>query len=328
MSAPAGALVAIVREFCTADRLLREIVARFARSALRFDELTALVGDDDSSVLFRLKERSHALFRQRGAVGSMRREALFDLAVGSLFHEAMSFRENFYQREVYGPKVRALRGGGDSENDALFREFEKILAVADQRLRDGVSELTALLGRTREQLLSMLGECRDDGALARHLIESRSAIEPVFELAQSDLLARVFGSVERGFELAARSYLATGYYADAEAAFDRAAPVGARADLGALRDCASGLGAFLSGDYARSIEQLARWWRCPALPLDRDLAALAATISARLAKLGDGPGQPALAAEARRLEQSIRERLAEARAAERGNREPGERRVT
>jgi hypothetical protein len=317
MSAPAGPLVAIVREFCTADRLLREIVARFTDSALRFDELTALVGDGDSSALYRLKERSHALFRLRGEAGGVRREALFDLAVGSLFHEAMSFRENFYQREVYGPKVRALQTAGDRESDALFREFERILAVADQRLRDGIGELTALLGRTREQLFSMLCECRNDGALARHLIEARAALEPVFELAQSELLARVFGSVERGFELAARSFLATGYYADAEAAFDRASVAPTRADLSALRACASGFGAFLSGDYARCIEQLSAWWGGAAEPLDRDLASLAVTILARLSRLSDSPSQAAHAARARRLEQSIRERLAELNAAAR-----------
>ena len=69
----------------------------------------------------------------------MRREALFDLAVGSLFHEAMKFRENFYQREVYGPRVRALRTESGAENEALFREFEKILAAVAQRLDEGAA---------------------------------------------------------------------------------------------------------------------------------------------------------------------------------------------
>ena len=58
------------------------------------------MGDGEDSVLFRLKERCHALFRggEQPSEVVMRREALFDLAVGSLFHEAMKFRENLYQR--------------------------------------------------------------------------------------------------------------------------------------------------------------------------------------------------------------------------------------
>lgn len=323
MPAPAGTLVAIVRDFCRAHQLLSELVVRFRRDALRFEELTGLVGDDDSSVLFRLKERSHSLFRARGAVDAVRREVLFDLAVGSLFHEAMSFRENFYQREVYGPKVRALRAVGDGESDALFREFEKILASADQRLCEGLSELEALLSRTRDQLLSMLRESRENGALARHLIEARESVEPVFGLALSPLMTLLFGDLASGYELAGRSYLATGYYPEAERAFEAAATAGSRSDLGPLCACAAGFQAFRAGSYATSLEQLRRWWDAgaggaapgpgpgEAAVGDRQLAGLAAAIAARISRHAESEGNRELPGLARRLEQSIRDRLAE-----------------
>ena len=111
----------------------------------------------------------------------MRREALFDLAVGSLFHEAMKFRENFYQREVYGPRVRALRTESGGENAALFHEFEKILSAVAQRLEEGLHESEALLVRTREQLALLLAEHRSNGFVARCLIENRADVEDVFE---------------------------------------------------------------------------------------------------------------------------------------------------
>ena len=75
----------------------------------------------------------------------MHREALFDLAVGSLFHEAMKLRENLYQREVYGPRVRALRSDAGEENEALFDEFEKMLGAVAQRLDEGLRESETLL---------------------------------------------------------------------------------------------------------------------------------------------------------------------------------------
>ena len=99
-----------------------------------------------------------ALFRPaaRGKGVAMRRAALFDLAVGSLFHEAMKFRENFYQREVYGPRVRALRSAAGEETDALFQEFEKILGIVSTRLVEGLEETETLLAQTSEQRLRLL----------------------------------------------------------------------------------------------------------------------------------------------------------------------------
>ncbi len=103
-------ILEILRDFVEVDRLVRGLARRHRAHGLRFPELAALIRDDESSVLFRLKERTHALFRGPGSAmrGSTHREALFDLAVGSLFHEAMKLRENLYQREVYGPRVREL----------------------------------------------------------------------------------------------------------------------------------------------------------------------------------------------------------------------------
>ncbi len=102
-SAPAS-LVDILREFLTAYEQLDRLTEKYKRDELAFPDLQKFVGDSDNSVLFRLKEKCHSLFRPEagGSKVARPREALFDLAVGSLFHAAMKFREDFYQREVYG----------------------------------------------------------------------------------------------------------------------------------------------------------------------------------------------------------------------------------
>ena len=122
-------LVEIIRTYLAAHRTTKRLFAQFRNNELRFGQLQELIGGDESSILFRLKERCHALFRPRDTESAMamRREALFDLAVGSLFHEAMKFRENFYQRAAYGPKVRALRSASVPDASGLLHEFEKIL---------------------------------------------------------------------------------------------------------------------------------------------------------------------------------------------------------
>jgi hypothetical protein len=165
-------LVQIVRDFLAADRLLRDLFARHRAGTLRFEDLRELVGDDEHSVLFRLKERCHTAFRRTsGGDGvGLAREALFDLAVGSLFHEAMKLRENFYQREVYGPRVRALRTRAGKDAALLFEEFDRLLAGVSARLEEGVREVQTLLAQTVEQLRLLLGVQHGDGAVARFLI--------------------------------------------------------------------------------------------------------------------------------------------------------------
>src|SRR5262245_58305193 len=115
-----GGLVEIVRDFLRAHRELRAIAALHRSGELHFDRVKTLVGDGEEAVLYRLKERCHELFREEGG-GQVGREALFDLAIGALFHEAMKFRENFYQLAVYGPKVRALRATAQTDGEELFR---------------------------------------------------------------------------------------------------------------------------------------------------------------------------------------------------------------
>ena len=58
-------LVDIVRDFIAAHRTTMRLFERFRAGELRFTELRELIGDDEGSVLFRLKERCHSLFRPR-----------------------------------------------------------------------------------------------------------------------------------------------------------------------------------------------------------------------------------------------------------------------
>jgi tetratricopeptide (TPR) repeat protein len=302
-----AALVDIVREFLAAHRLMQRLFARFRSSELRFEELEDLVGDDEHSVLFRLKGRCHALFRRErsGAATAMQREALFDLAVGSLFHETMKFRESFYQREVYGPRVRALRSESGAESEALFREFEKILSAVSQRLDEGLHESEALLAQTRDQLALLLAENRDNGFVTRCLIENRADVEAVFAEDLDALLARVHGDAASGHRVAGRSYLASGYFAEAEASFARALESGTRcADASRLSAYAQGMTAYLAGDYARSIERLSQWV-AEAPGEDAPLAGIAHAAVSKLGVLVQGAEGKRIAADAGRLLERI-----------------------
>jgi tetratricopeptide (TPR) repeat protein len=286
-TAPPG-FVDVVRDFLTAHRELRRLVALFRAGSLRFEDLDPIFVDDERSVLFRLKERCHALFRPRGGPrrDAPERGLLFDLVVGSLFHEAMKFRENFYQREVYGPQVRALRGQAHEGADALFEEFEKILGAVSARLGEGVEEVETLLARTCSQLALLLARHADDGLVMRCLIEHPDLVEEAFGESLDGLLTRLqHGDAARGFELAGRAYLESGHYAEAERAFAEAARRGGDAALMERQAAyARGMRAYLSGDYARSVEQL-EVWASQATAADAFLAGLAHAAVSRLDRL-------------------------------------------
>lgn len=254
-------IVDILRDFAEVHDLVRELAEKHRAEALHFPEVTALIGDDESSGLFRLKERCHALFREVGRSdrGPTHREALFDLAVGSLFHEAMKLRENLYQREVYGPRVRALHSGAGQESKALFDEFEKMLGSVGTRLDEGIRELESLTQRTADQLRLLIAEAADAG-IARFLSENVDRLDGIFGAPLNLLLEEAYGTVSNGLELAARSYLASGSFQMAAECFDRAAAEpDANPELGRLRDYALGIEAYVERDYATSVRRLVGW---------------------------------------------------------------------
>jgi tetratricopeptide (TPR) repeat protein len=294
-------ILEILRDFVEVDRLVRGLARRHRAQGLRFPELAALIRDDESSVLFRLKERTHAVFRGPGGVmrGSTHREALFDLAVGSLFHEAMKLRENLYQREVYGPRVRELHSEAGEESKALFDEFEKMLGAVDQRLDEGVRELETLARQTADQLRLLIAELNDDGAV-RFVIEQPDEVEAVFGLPLDALLEEMYGSVARGFESAGRAYLSSGAFEAARDCFARALEqTEADPAIERLLAYAEGMHAYISRDYASSVRHLAVWADrgAPEPPL----VALARDAVSSVVQLADGEHRTQVAREASAL---------------------------
>ena len=279
-------ILEILRDFLEVDRLVREVARRHRSQGLRFPELAALIGDDEASVLFRLKERTHALFRGPGGVGRgpTHREALFDLAVGSLFHEAMKLRENLYQREVYGPRVRALHSDAEEESKALFDEFEKMLGAVDDRLDEGVRELETLSHRTADQLRLLIADLRDDGAV-RFVTERPAEVEAVFGVPLDALLEEMYGSVSDGFVRAGRSYLASGSFASARDCFARSlAEEDADPAVARLLSYAQGMSAYIARDYAGCVDHLSSWAASRAheselVPLARDAVSSIAALA-------------------------------------------------
>jgi hypothetical protein len=305
MPAVESGLVEIVREFLAAHRLLRHVSERYRAGALAFDEVGELVGDDERSVLFRLKERCHVLFRGERADGEIGATALFDLAVGSLFHEAMKFRENFYQRSAYGPKVQALRRAAVRDESGLLSEFEKLIGAAGVRIDESLHELDTLLRQTTAQFRILLAAHATEGSVARMVAARNGELAAVFGVSPEQLLAELYGGAGAAWSQAGRSFLASGFFGEAGSAFREAARLGVCTAANArLLHFADGMAAYLEGRYAQAVARLGEWLdAAPELPEEGDRALLRQAASA-LSRVGAlaGAGTPETADAARCLE--------------------------
>ncbi|MCL4685611.1 hypothetical protein KJ059_12785 [Myxococcota bacterium] len=295
-------LVDIAREFLLADGALRELFARHRASTLRWEDVQRLVGDTEASVLFRLKERSHVLFRAGVSASELPRVALFDLAVGSLFHEAMKLRENVYQLEVYAPKVEAAQIDAEPGSEPLFEDFARILRVSRTRLEEALAETESLLEQTRRQFRVLLTTHSKSGLVTRYLLENASLAEEVLGEPLDILFESIHGSAGAGYAIAAYSYLESGYFdAGRRALAEALTRDPASAELRAAAAYAEGMDAWLRGDYEEAVRHLENWTRGPATAADTAFRELAFAAVSRLEQLVEGERGAALAERAHGL---------------------------
>lgn len=301
-------LVDIARDFLDAHQALRRVARRHRAGELRLEEVLELVGDDEESVLFRLKERCHRVFRsdENGEIGP---GALFDLAVGSLFHEAMKFRENVYTCDVYGPRIRALGQAQLEDTSGLLREFEKIIEDSALRLEESLFEAETLLRQTVGQFRVLLRAHYKNAFVTRYLIENRQQVEDVLGDPLEVLLDQVHGDAALGFARAGRSYLESGFFAAGRSALSEAASLGHPAErITGLDAYAEGMQAYLEGRYRESIAALSRWVEVYTSPDDEVDASLVVAALSRVGQLVSGEDAAELGAEAEALAERIRQR--------------------
>ena len=248
----------IVRDFMAAYGLARRIGVELRAGTLEFATVERLVGDSPRSLLFRLKEDCHALFRDPGSRRNDEPQAaeLFDLAVGALFHEAMKFRESYYLYTAYGPRAR--RSLEESPSGPLAQGFRRLFDAGYRRMLESEAETEELFRETREQLRVLLREWSDAGEIARSLVADPGQAEAVFSTPVAELLQEVFGSASRGYALAIGCLVGCGHYREAAEIVGR--PGVEQIDLeGVDPDLIRGLAAYYGGDPCQALRLLSAW---------------------------------------------------------------------
>jgi hypothetical protein len=292
----------IVREFLNAYGLARRIGRELRAGTLEFAMVDRFAGDSPRSVLFRLKENCHALFREPASAprNELRAAELFDLAVGALFHEAAKFRESYYLYTSYGPRAR--RSLEESPSGPLSSGFRRLFEAGYRRMLESEAQTEELFRETREQLRVLLRDWSHSGEIARSLVADPEQTEKVFGVPVADLLTELFGSTSRAYLLAIGCLVESGHYSAAAALLELPGVV--KADLqGVEFDLVRGLAAYYEGDPCRALRLLGGWARNSGAGLPA-LRGRARAVLRLIAYEVEEP-HPALAEEARRLEETV-----------------------
>jgi len=211
-------LLEMVRRLLLAEVAFQEIFEKYKKRKLRFSDIGNWVDDRGQSLLYNLKEQSHSLFRA-GAKGPVHRnEWLLDLAIGSIFHEAMKLRENIYQMEVYRPRYLQFKSNMgkatyEYERDYL-QQFERIISRAEQGVQEGMEETQSFFKDAVEQLIDFFKKNSRNPYLVRFLLEHQPLLQKVYgnKKAKEIFYLMFKKGLLDAYSLAGRSYLQSGHY--------------------------------------------------------------------------------------------------------------------
>ncbi len=218
-------IVEIVKGFLRSALIFADLVKGYNQENLKFSTVEKLVDTTRSNPLFDLKERCHALFRYNEAGSCNEKEKLFDLTVGSIFHEAMKLKENLYQLEVYGPRYLELEKAlSNPLPEREFRGFKKIKSRAEQGLREGIEDLKELFRDVKQQLGELLKEYSKNRLLTRFLLENRVLVQRIYgKKGLEEIFASMYrGGIDQAYWTAGNSYLESQYFDMAHRVFKKA----------------------------------------------------------------------------------------------------------
>jgi hypothetical protein len=210
-------ILEIVRDYLFSYIHFQSMYAQYKTQTLSFDDVEKFVTDKDPTLpLFNLKESCHMLFRYQGVEQCSDEEKLLDLAVGSIFHEAMKIRENLYILEVYKPRYLQIQNSHDSSDHKsnLLQEFAKIGMRTEKRLAESILETKRLLNDTLKQLAHLLPRYRNNPVLMRFLLRNKELLQKAFGKRKGlQVIADLYpGGLGEAYEAEGRGYLASEHY--------------------------------------------------------------------------------------------------------------------
>ena len=210
-------ILEIVRDYLYSYIHFQSIFDQYKAQTLSFNDVEKFVTDKDPTLpLFNLKESCHMLFRYQDGKECSDEEKLLDLAVGSIFHEAMKIREDLYLIEVYKPRylqIQSSQEASDYESN-LLQEFIKIGLRTEKRLAESIRETKRLLNDTLKQLAHLLPRYKNNPVLMRFLLRNKELLQRAFGKRKGlKVIADMFpGGLGEAYDVEGRGYLVSEHY--------------------------------------------------------------------------------------------------------------------
>jgi tetratricopeptide (TPR) repeat protein len=265
----------IVKGLLQSQIAFQDIYQKYHKGTLHFPEIENWVDDRGRSLLYKIKEKCHSLFRSSKGGAFHKKEWLLDLAIASIFHEAMKLRENVYQLEVYRPRYLEYKrrmGKSTYEKDYL-PHFEKIISKAKLGVSEGMEEMGSLFQDAAAQLIDFFRENRQNPFLIRFLIESQPLLRKIYGIKKrKEIFSLMFarGAFD-AYRLAAQSCLHSEHYDLSAAYFSKAFKMDPRdVNLRFFLNFSLGMKAYLLNSYPKALssftklvssEEKAKWQR-------------------------------------------------------------------
>jgi len=258
-------LLEMIRRLLLAEVAFQEFFEKYRKGRLRFSDIGSWVDDKGQSLLYNLKDQSHSFFRGGGKEPVHRTEWLLDLAIGSIFHEAMKLRENIYQMEVYRPRYLQFKSkmgktAYSYERDYLQR-FERIISRAEQGVQEGVEETQSLFKDSVEQLIDFFKQNSKNPYLVRFLLEHQPLLQRVYGNKKSQEIFHLMfkkGLLD-AYSLAGRSYLQSGHYDLSSLYFSKALRMDpSDHELQFFMNFSLGMKAYYRNAYSKTISYFAK----------------------------------------------------------------------
>lgn len=197
--------------------------------------------DSLESELYRLKNKTHDAFRYDpdSKLKILESEDLFDLIVGSIFHEALHLKEYVYTLQNYGPRYVSFAAKKktmhvENRHDNFFKYSREILKEAMERLPQKASEVKTLFEDALSLIVRILKKHRASKKVIRILYLEKELMNSVYGPNGLEYVYRVMykgGAMEGYFHVGA-SFLKGGFYDMAVTAFEESLNACAESDFG------------------------------------------------------------------------------------------------
>ena len=186
--------------------------------------------------LFHLKNATHGIFREdtHDHEGGVNAEDLFDLVIGSIFHEALHLKEYIYTLVTYESRYRLFEKQAGSrklaEHERDFLRYGKeIVREARENMPVKADEVRDLFRDATRQMEVILAQHRGNERVIRVLYVERELLELIYG---ENGLARVYemifpGGALEGYARAGSSFHKSGFYNEAAEAYALALEHGA-----------------------------------------------------------------------------------------------------